>query len=252
LEYFIFCVGLTASTLPSSFQLPKTEDDDNSELEGNRQNQHSVFDMKVSFCCLVTFLPSLLVIILKHWTRPDDVEYNEYLRGWSLFGIALPIFLMIVAILKGLYLIKDFTTVQENNACRKWIFQKSTIFIFAFMGAVSCVIFETSSDEKHSLFIAYIMVRISGIFQLYIQTIFLLILERTSVKSYKKIWRVTLYLSTGNLLLWIYYGYLKGSGLYTPYVDQVIIPLLTMYRFLSFVEFYRIYYLGKSGTILFQ
>jgi hypothetical protein len=248
LEYFIFCVGLTASTLPSNTDLPARRQDDSTGLEGsarNGQNQ-GIFDMRVCFCCLATFLPSVLVIILKHWTRPDDVDYEEYLREWSLFGLAIPIFFMIVAILRGLYLIKDFASMQDRNVCKTFIFKKRFIFIGSFMGAVSCVMFEIVSDKKHSIFISYIVARLSGIFQLYVQTIFLLILERTCVKSYQKIWRVVLYLSTGNLLLWIYYGYLRGNRLYTPDIDQVIIPLLTLYRFLSFVDFYRIYYFGKS------
>lgn len=249
LEYFTFCVGLTASILPSSLELPERQEGDTPEPEGslrNRQYHDKIPDMMVSFYCLVSFLPVLLVLILKCWTRPSDFDYDEYLRPWWIFGIVTTMFPMIVIIFRGLHLMKDIALTQGSSVCEKWIFKNSVIFIACFMGAVSCWMFDILFD-RHYLSIAYIAVRLSEILQLYIQTMFLLILERISVKSYKKIRRIALYLSTGNLLLWIYHGCITRTNiLYTPEINQVIISLLTMYRFLSFIDFYRIYRLGKS------
>lgn len=81
-------------------------------------------------------------------------------------------------------------------------------------------------------------------FQVFLQAVFLLILERIDTAFYRKLKNIALYLCVGNLILWLYREYVlaRGTALeIPPEVEHVIFSLMSMNRFLSFLRFYRIY-----------
>lgn len=254
LKYFIICTGLTASILPTSFT---SKDADQNELkesthsEINQQNRKRCPDLIVVAFSLVMFIPCLIILILKHWTRPPEYDEVEYLRVWWVTFAIIPNVLLIIATYCGLHRVRDFyiITLKQDYASERWVFRNDGISIFCSVGDVSWNILTWHREFTNSFVFGLSLLRLTYIFQVFLQTVFLLILERTPFHSYQKIRNIALCLCVGNAILWLHVEYLvprdRGFKEIPPEVEQIMFSLSTLNRVLSFLRFYRIYSLPE-------
>lgn len=260
INYFLLCLGMAACTLPTGLSLPETNEALNSSTEmvtiersGNEEQRTRLPDIVTTFVCLASFLPCTVVFVLKKWTCPPEVSSSEYLREWYLPTSTCPMIFLIIAVYRGLHRIKKYP--RERNQCHqtsvKWIFKNDVIFIICLMGDVSRSTLTGIGELDQSFLFLTILLRLCYIFQIFLQTVFLLITERISLMSFIKLRQVALYLCVGNLVIWIYTEYLvKPTTTYTelpPEFEQIMFSLSSMNRFLSFIRSYRIYSLSKSS-----
>lgn len=246
LKYFIICMGLTASLLPTHTQSPEINEDKRIKTPPSGRNQR-IMNMYsriiVTFSFLVSFIPSLVVLLLTNWTRPHDIVESEYLRVWRLLSAMIPIVLLIIFVYCGLHRLNDISS-RHYHASNALIFNNDAIFIICLVGDTSWCVIRLFLDLTKTCVFLLILLCLSYIFQVFLQTVFLLILERIDTASYRKLKNIALYLCVGNLILWLYHEYVlaRGTALeIPPEVEHVIFSLMSMNRFLSFLRFYRIY-----------
>lgn len=254
LKYFIICAGLTASILPANLTSKDIDQDELKESPHsgiNQQNRKRYPDLIVVVFSLVIFIPCLVILILKHWTRPPEYDEVEYLRVWWVTFAIIPNVVLIVATYCGLHRVRDFyiITLKQDYASERWVFRNDVISILCLVGDVSWNILTWYRQFTNSFVFGLILLRLTYIFQDFLQTVFLLILERISLYSYQKIKKIALCLCVGNLILWLYVEYMvprdRGFREIPPEVEQVLFSLSTLNRVLSFLRFYRIYSLPK-------
>lgn len=252
LKYFIICTGLTASILPTSLTSKDTVGLKESQHSGiNPPNRKRCPDLIVVAFSIVMFIPCLIILILKHWTRPPEYDEVEYLRVWWVTFAIIPNVLLIIATYCGLHRVRDFyiITLKQDYASEGWVFRNDGISILCSVGDISWNILTWHREFTNSFVFGLTFLRLTYIFQVFLQTVFLLILERTSFHSYQKIRNITLCLSVGNAILWLYVEYLvprdRGFKEIPPELEQIMFSLSTLNRVLSFLRFYRIYSLPE-------
>lgn len=152
-----------------------------------------------------------------------------------------------MATYRGLHRVKYFPIKNSvhNHEAKRWVFKNDVLSIICFMGDNCFCVLSWHRETGRSAFFELTLLRFSYIYQLFVQTVFLLILERITVDYFQKIKHIALFLCVGNLVLWFYPEYLVPSGTtlkeIPPELEQIIFSLSSMNRFLSFVRFYRIY-----------
>lgn len=251
-KYFIICIGLIASILPTSIPSKDTDEGEPKESQSCDRNQRNGErflrqSLIVTCCSFAPFIPCLVVLVLTQWTRPPEVEEIEYLRIWWLSSALIPNALLIVATYRGLHRVKylPIKNSVHNHEAKRWVFKNDVLSIICFMGDNCFCVLSWHRETGRSAFFELTLLRFSYIYQLFVQTVFLLILERITVDYFQKIKHIALFLCVGNLVLWFYPEYLVPSGTtlkeIPPELEQIIFSLSSMNRFLSFVRFYRIY-----------
>lgn len=252
LKYFIICTGLTASILPTRLTSKDTVGLKESQHSGiNPPNRKRCPDLIAVAFSIVMFIPCLIILILKHWTRPPEYDEVEYLRVWWVTFAIIPNVLLIIATYCGLHRVRDFyiITLKQDYASEGWVFRNDGISILCSVGDISWNILTWHREFTNSFVFGLTFLRLTYIFQVFLQTVFLLILERTSFHSYQKIRNITLCLSVGNAILWLYVEYLvprdRGFKEIPPELEQIMFSLSTLNRVLSFLRFYRIYSLPE-------
>lgn len=251
-KYFIICVGLIASILPTSISSKDTYEDEPKESQPCGRNQRNGkrfprMSLIVTCCSFAPFIPCFVVFVLTQWTRPPEIEEIEYLRIWWLSSALIPNASLIIATYRGLHRVKclPIKTSIHNHEAKRWVFKNDVLSIICFMGDNCFCVLSWHRESGRSAFFVLTLLRFSYIFQLFVQTVFLLILERLTVDNFQKIKHIALFLCVGNLILWFYPEYLVPLGTtlkeIPPELEQVIFSLSSMNRFLSFVRFYRIF-----------
>ena len=249
INYFILCVGLTASTLPSGLYQPENNaDSETINQNGLEEHKTRIPDIVVIFASLVSFLPTIVVIVMAKYTRPPEISASMYLREWFLSTVLCPVVFLIVAAYKGLHHLKTYSTIEHTGRQKvsvKWIFKNDIISIMCVIGDISKCTLSFISELEQPFLHLLIILRLCYIFQIFVQTVFLLITERINLKYYRKMKHIALFLCVGNLVLWVYLEYpIKSPKAYSelpPEFEQIISSLSSMNRFLSFARFYRIY-----------
>lgn len=247
LQYFIICVGLSASILQTHIQSPEINQDKrikNPPSGRNQQIKNRYPSIIVTFGSLFSFIPNLVVLLLIYWKHPSDIVDSEYLRGWRLLSALIPTVLLIISVYCGLHRIKKDISSRNCYASNAWIFHNDAIFIICLVGDTSWCILHLFLDLSKSFAFLLTLLCISYLFQVFLQAVFLLILERIDTASCRKLQHIALFLCMGNLILWWYPEYVLASGgaLEIPReAEHVILSLMSMNRFLSFLRFYRIY-----------
>ena len=256
LNYFLLCVGLTASTLPSGSSLADESDTLGWSQNSNRKlhrkkiiSEGNKFpDLIFMFVSLASFLTSLVVVILQELTHPPDYGAARYLREWYLSTATCPMIFLIIAVYRGLHCIKECPIrvhKNDNYSSVKRAFKNDVIFIICFMGDTSrCAL--TWLRELNKPFLSLgIFLRSIYIIECFLQTVFLLTAERKTVVSDAKMKQIALFLCVGNLVLLIYRELLEIFTEHPSEYELIIFSLSSMNRFLAFVRSFRIYSISK-------
>lgn len=155
----------------------------------------------------------------------------------------IPIVLLIIFVYCGLHRLNDISS-RHYHASNALIFNNDAIFTICLVGDTSWCVIRLFLDLTKTFVVLMIFLCLIYMFQVFLQAVFLLILERIDTAFYRKLKNIALYLCVGNLILWLYREYVlaRGTALeIPPEVEHVIFSLMSMNRFLSFLRFYRIY-----------
>jgi hypothetical protein len=191
---------------------------------------------------VIVFFPTLLVFILQQHSE-SSAEYFDLSCVLCTF---IPVSVMIVVTYRGFHVLRMSPLLLDHDSFHGHVFNSDVMLIFSSMGNVSYCVLVLLSTAQHKYFHFFFIRYVCGILEIFLQTVFLVLLRRYPKHIYKQMKGALSFLCVANLLYWGFDEYVfrfqhphKVLGSSWPSVRKFVLTFVSFYRFQSFIYLYR-------------
>lgn len=202
-------------------------------------NRCSVAVVAVS---VIVFFPTLLVLILQHYSR-SSVEYFDMVL---LMCTSIPVSMMIGCTYRGFHVLRMSPLLLGQDNFLSYVYNNDVMLISSSMGNISYCVLVLLSTVQHTYFQLFVIKNVLVMLQIFLQTVFLILFRRYPKQIYKQMNGLLNFLCVANFIYWGFDEYLfrfqqpqKVLGSSWPSVRKFVLTFVSFYRFQSFIYLFR-------------